>query len=150
MLITTKGRYALRLMIYVARADEGEKVALRYVAESENISLKYLEQLAHILVKAGLLKSVRGHGGGYILARPADQIKAGDVLRAAEGTTAPVACEGLDGVCPREDVCSTVSFWAGLDKVIEEYVDGATLADLAAEDEGEDATRRMLASLAKF
>ena len=95
MLVTTKGRYAMRLMIYIANFHD-RKVALREVAENENISLKYLEQLAHDLVAANLLKCVRGHGGGYLLARPAEDISAGDILRAAEGTTAPVACAALE------------------------------------------------------
>ncbi len=134
MLVTTKGRYAMRLMIYIASVSE-RKVALREVAENENISLKYLEQLAHDMVAADLLKSVRGHGGGYLLARPAEDVKAGEILRAAEGTTAPVACAALEenGIgCPREKECSTVSFWAGLDEVIENYVDNVSLADLTA------------------
>lgn len=131
MLVTTKGRYAMRLMTYIAGLPD-QKVALRTVSEAEGISLKYLEQLAHDLVQNDLLKSVRGHGGGYLLARNAADIKAGDVLRAVEGSTAPVACAALEdgGVCPREKMCSTVDFWAGLDRVIEDYVDGVTLADL--------------------
>ena len=149
MLVTSKGRYALRLMIYVARAGEGQKVALRYVAEAENISQKYLEQLAHTLVGAGLLVSVRGKGGGYKLARLAAELSAGDVLRAAEGDTQSVACDGLDGVCPREDECSTVAFWKGLDKVIEDYVDGVTL-DQLAKDDSAAATARMLQRLSKL
>lgn len=134
MLVTTKGRYAMRMMVFIASFPEGQKVALRHVAEAENISLKYLEQLAHLLVGAGLLKSVRGHGGGYVLGKPAEEIRAGDILRAVEGTTVPVACSALEegGECPRETTCSTVSFWAGLDEVIEDYVDKATLAELAA------------------
>ena len=131
MLATTKGRYAMRLMAYIAGYPE-RKVALKEVAENEDISLKYLEQLAHDMVQAGLLTSVRGHGGGYTLERDASEIKAGDILRAAEGSTAPVACPVLQkGVCPRERECSTVGFWEGLDKVIEDYVDNVTLADLA-------------------
>ena len=132
MLVTTKGRYAMRLMAYIASNPE-RKVALREVAENEGISLKYLEQLAHDLIAAKLLVSVRGHGGGYQLARAADDILAGDVLRAVEGTTSPVACAALeeDGPgCPREEICSTVAFWSGLDDVIEKYVDGVTLANL--------------------
>ena len=131
MLVTTRGRYAMRLMAYLA-SFPNRKVALREVAENEGISLKYLEQLAHDMVKAELLSSVRGHGGGYMLACDAEQIKAGDILRAAEGSTSPVACAALEegGECPREELCSTVSFWAGLDQVIEDYVDGTTLADL--------------------
>lgn len=132
MLVTTKGRYAMRLMAYIA-SFPGRKVALREVAENEMISLKYLEQLAHEMVRADLLTSTRGHGGGYSLSRDAESIKAGDVLRAAEGTTAPVACAALEdgGECPREQMCTTVDFWSGLDDVIESYVDGVTLADLA-------------------
>lgn len=128
MLVTTKGRYAMRLMAYIASFPD-RKVALREASENEGISLKYLEQLAHDLVAAGLLKSVRGHGGGYLLARDASEIKAGDILRAAEGTTTPVACSALveGGSCPRETLCTTVDFWAGLDAVIEDYVDGVTL-----------------------
>ena len=132
MLISSKGRYALRLMIYIAAFGDAEgKIALREVAAREDISLKYLEQLVRPLMQAGLLHSVRGKGGGYALARPAEEICAGDILRAAEGTTAPVACEGLEGACQRADLCSTVKFWTGLDAVIEEYVDGVTLAELA-------------------
>ena len=132
MLISSKGRYALRLMIYIAAFGDAEgKIALREVAAREDISLKYLEQLVRPLMQAGLLRSVRGKGGGYALSRPADEIRAGDILRAAEGTTAPVACEGLEGACERAGLCSTVKFWTGLDAVIEEYVDGVTLAELA-------------------
>lgn len=132
MLVTTKGRYAMRLMVYIGSHPD-RKVALREAAEAEGLSLKYLEQVAHEMVSANLLVSVRGHGGGYELARDASEILAGDVLRAAEGSTAPVACAALEdggAGCPREDVCSTVEFWSGLDKVIEEYVDSVSLKNL--------------------
>lgn len=133
MLISSKGRYALRLMIYIAALGGSEgKIALREVADREKISLKYLEQLVRPLMQAGLLKSVRGKGGGYMLAKPAEDVRAGDILRAAEGTTSPVACDGIDNSCARSDLCSTVRFWRGLDDVIESYVDGVTLAELAA------------------
>ena len=133
MLISSKGRYALRLMIYIAAFGDAEgKIALREVADREKISLKYLEQLVRPLMHAGLLKSVRGKGGGYMLAKPAEDVRAGDILRAAEGTTSPVACDGIDNSCARSDLCSTVRFWRGLDEVIENYVDGVTLAELAA------------------
>lgn len=133
MLVSTKGRYALRLMIRIAQAGPEGKVSLREVAEGEDISVKYLEQLARPLVHAGLLASVRGKGGGYRLALEASALRAGDVLRAVEGTTSPVACLGLESgaTCPRLAECTTVQFWAGLDEVIERYVDGVTLADLA-------------------
>ena len=132
MLVTTRGRYAMRLMIYVASFPD-RNVALREVSENEDISLKYMEQLAHDLVKNELLVSVRGHRGGYKLARDASEILAGQILRAAENSTSSVACAALeeDGPgCPRAQTCATVSFWAGLDKVIEDYVDSITLADL--------------------
>lgn len=134
MLISTKGRYALRLMIDIAaQGDEGTLVTMRQAAERQDLSVKYLEQLGGALVKAGVLKSIRGVSGGYLLAKSASQITAGDVLRAAEGSTAPVAClaEG-DDVCPRRDSCSALPFWRGLDDAIEAYVDSVSLADLAA------------------
>ncbi|WP_139650607.1 RrF2 family transcriptional regulator [Raoultibacter phocaeensis] len=131
MMISTKGRYALRLMIDIAEQGEGSRVPLREVAERQSISIKYLEQLAGSLVRVGLLKSMRGARGGYVLTRPALEITAGDILRAAEGSCAPVACLEDDfGVCPRRDECNTISFWEGLDRTIEEYVDGVSLADL--------------------
>ena len=144
MLITSKGRYALRLMIYIAAfgGDGAEgadgtvpaacsKISLREVSERERISLKYLEQLVRPLMAAGLLKSVRGKGGGYVLGKPAAEIRAGDILRAAEGDKSAVACEGLEGACGRSDLCSTVRFWTGLEEAIDTYVDGVTLAELA-------------------
>ena len=94
MLVTTKGRYAMRLMIYIASSPD-RKVTLREVAENEGISLKYLEQLAHDMVASGLLNSMRGHGGGYLLSRPAAKISAGDILRAAEGTTGLPSRKGV-------------------------------------------------------
>ena len=132
MLVTTKGRYAMRLMIRIAQQGPNGRIPLRKVAEGEDISLKYLEQVVRPLMNAGLVRSVRGKGGGYALARPAGEIRAGDVLRAAEGSTVPVVCLALDDDtegCPRKDACTTVRFWAGLDEVIEQYVDSATLAD---------------------
>lgn len=132
MLVSSKGRYALRLMIYIAAFGEREgRISLRTVAERESISLKYLEQLVRPLLQAGLLTSVRGKGGGYELGRSASEMTAGDILRAAEGDTAAVACEGLEGACSRSDLCSTVRFWTGLEAAIDEYVEGVTLADLS-------------------
>lgn len=132
MMISTRGRYALRLMIDIARQGEaGALVTMRQAAEREDLSVKYLEQLGGALVKAGVLKSVRGVSGGYLLARPADQITAGDVLRATEGSCAPVSCleDGAEA-CPRRDQCVAINFWRGLDQAIEDYVDNVTLADL--------------------
>ena len=116
-------------MIDIARQGEaGALVTMRQAAEREDLSVKYLEQLGGALVKAGVLKSVRGV---YLLARPADQITAGDVLRATEGSCAPVSCleDGAEA-CPRRDQCVAINFWRGLDQAIEDYVDNVTLADL--------------------
>ena len=105
MLISSKGRYALRLMIYIAALGDAEgKIALREVADREHISQKYLEQLVRPLMKAGLLKSVRGKGGGYMMAKDPAEVRAGDILRAVEGSTAPVACDGIDNSCTRSDL----------------------------------------------
>lgn len=139
MKISTKGRYALRLMIVIASKDGDAYTTLREVSEDQSISVKYLEQLVGSLTDAGLLVGHRGIHGGYSMAKPADQISVGDILRASEGGIAPVACleEGY-GVCPRRDACETLSFWQGLDDVIAEYVDGVKLSDLVNEALGEN------------
>jgi len=131
MLVTTKGRYALRMMLNIAGYGTDCKIALRKVAEEEKISLKYLEQLAPSMVEAGLLTSARGHGGGYALARPASEISVGDVLRIAEDGITPVACTAIDSECFDGKECPTKKFWAGLSKIIDDYIDKPTLADLA-------------------
>ena len=135
MLISSKGRYSLRLMAYVAQASDGsDTVSARTIADAEGLSLKYLEQLASAMTKAGYLTSVRGAAGGYKMAVDPSVLTAGDILRAAEGKAAvPVACMGLEDACPREDICNTLDFWAGLDNVIENYVDGVTLSQLVNE-----------------
>lgn len=132
MMISTKGRYAMRLMVDIALNAQEAPVSLKDVAKREDMPLKYLEQLVRSLVRVELLKSVRGQRGGYLLAREASSISAGDILRAAEGTTAPVAClEGPAAGCSRMDSCTTLSFWRGLDEAIEAYVDSVSLADIA-------------------
>ena len=140
MLISSKGRYALRLMIYIAALGDAEgKIALREVADRERISQKYLEQLVRPLMKAGLLKSVRGKGGGYVLTRPPEQYTVGEILRLTEGSLAPVAC--LDGDCKgcsRSDECPTLDVWKNLDKLINDYLNGVTLDQLVAPNEGYD------------
>ncbi len=137
MKISTKGRYALRFAIEVARKQGDGPVPLREAAQDQGISMKYLEQLAGQLAKAGLLKSTRGAHGGYSLSRAPEDITAGEVLRICEGGTAPVACLEDDyGICPRRSECETIAFWEGLDRVIEDYVNGITLADLIAPEAG--------------
>ena len=132
MLVSTKGRYALRMAIALARLQSvsDRPVSLKDIAEAECFSMKYLEQLARCLSSAGIITSSRGKYGGYKLSRPPEEILAGDVLRAAEGTTAPVSCLEDGALCPREGKCSTVAFWRGLDEVIEEYIDGVTIASM--------------------
>ena len=133
MLISSKGRYALRLAVCIAQAGPDAKVSLREVAEREELSLKYLEQIARPMVSAGLLASVRGKGGGYRLTREPDQYTIGEVLRLTEGSLAPVAClEANAESCPRMFDCRTISLWRGLDEVVNKYLDGITVADLIA------------------
>lgn len=134
MRISTKGRYALRLAIDVAQQQGSGPVSLREASQRQGFSAKYIEQLASQLMHAGILESVRGAHGGYKLARGAEEITAGEILRASEGSTAPVACLEDDfGVCPLREECATISFWEGLDAAIETYVDGVSLADLASQ-----------------
>ncbi len=131
-MISTKGRYALRLMIDVAAYSNGEVVSLKDISKRQDVSIKYLEQVVSLLVKGGMLISVRGNNGGYLLTKKPSEYTAGDILRVAEGTLAPIACLQLDPIeCERQDSCSTIDFWRGYYKVINDYVDNITLEDLA-------------------
>ena len=132
MMISTKGRYALRVLIDMAEHQTDGYIPLKEIAKRQDISEKYLESIVKSLVKGGVVEGMRGKGGGYMMAKDPVEVRAGDILRAVEGSTAPVACDGIDNSCARSDLCSTVKFWRGLDDVIEKYVDGVTLADLAA------------------
>lgn len=131
MKISTKGRYALRMVIDIAEHAEEGPVALRESAQRTGISVKYMEQLAGQLTRYGVLRSTRGAHGGYSLSRPATDITAGDILRASEGSMATVACleEGA-GICPMRGECETVDFWTGLDRTIESYVDSVSVDDM--------------------
>ena len=131
-MISTKGRYALRLMIDIAAYSNGEVVSLKDISNRQNVSIKYLEQVVSLLTKNGMLMSVRGNNGGYRLTRSASSYTAGEILRAAEGTLAPVACLQCDPIqCDRVEICSTIDFWKGFNNVINNYVDNITLEDLA-------------------
>ncbi len=130
-MISTKGRYALRLMIDIASYSTGDPVTLKDVSKRQDVSIKYLEQVVSLLVKRGFLISVRGNNGGYMLARNPKDYTAGDIIRCAEGTLAPVSCLQTDcNVCPRKDICSTLDFWKGFYNVVNDYVDSVTLEDL--------------------
>jgi len=132
MKISSKGRYALRMMIDIARQDTGEWISIKDISERQGISVKYLEQIVTNLNKSGLLKSSRGPQGGYMLAKPSEDYTVGQILRVIEGNFAPVAClETETNLCERRSICPTLQFWEGLYDVINHYVDSVTLKDLA-------------------
>ncbi|MBQ9330890.1 MAG: Rrf2 family transcriptional regulator [Oscillibacter sp.] len=142
MKISTKGRYALRLMMDVAEHDGEGYVSLKDAAERQGISLKYLEQIAGVLSKAGLLHSGRGAQGGYRLAKPPESYSVGSILRLTEGNLAPVAClEGPENLCQRCGECPTLDFWTGLYAVVNDYIDRYTLADLLEEQRRKQSAR---------
>ena len=131
MKISTKGRYGLRVMIDIASHSEEEYIALKDIAARLNITVKYLEQIVAPLNKAGFLSSMRGNSGGHKLALSPDDCKVGDILRVMEGNLSPVECVASGEVeCPLAESCATVSFWKGLDDVVNNYIDSYTLADL--------------------
>ena len=131
MKFSTKGRYALRLMVELAGHDPAENVPLKEISERQQISIKYLEQIITGLSRAGLVKAGRGSQGGYRLTKAPSRYTAGEILRAMEGDLAPIPClEGEENLCPHCDSCRTLPFWAGLGKAIDDYVDSVTLEDL--------------------
>lgn len=135
MKISTRGRYALRFMIDLAIHSENQYIALKDISARQAISVKYLEQIASLLSKHGFLISTRGQQGGYKLARPTEKYTVGEILRLTEGPLAPVACLNNPNLpCERLSVCKTLSFWKGLYKVIEDYVDNYTLQDLVEQE----------------
>ena len=135
MLISTKGRYALRVMIDLAEHQSEDFIPLKVIAERQEISEKYLESIIKLLVKAKLLNGLRGKGGGYQLTRAPEQYTVGSILRLTEESLAPVAClEDGAASCPRMASCRTLPLWQGLNKVINDSLDHVTLADLVQSD----------------
>jgi transcriptional regulator, Rrf2 family len=131
MKISTKGRYALRLMVDLAEHRENGFIALKDVAKRQNISKKYLEQIVPVLNGAGLLITNRGNKGGYRLAKPPSEYTVGDILRITEGSIAPVSClETEVNYCERKNCCQTLFVWEGLYKTVNEYLDGITVQDI--------------------
>jgi Rrf2 family protein len=128
MKISTRGRYALRVMIDLAINGKENYISLKDIANRQEISMKYLEQIVSILNKAGLVDTLRGNNGGYKLNRKPSEYRVGDILRVAEGDLTPVYC--VHEECSRKKNCKTYSFWKGLDQVISDYVDSKTLDDL--------------------
>lgn len=131
MLISTKGRYALRVMLELTENAEGQFVPLKEITEQQNISQKYLESIMVLLSKSGFVEAVHGKGGGYRLSKAPSEYKVGDILRLTEGTLAPVMCleEGAKP-CERAQECKTLPLWNGLNKVIGEYLDSVSLEDI--------------------
>lgn len=132
MKISTKGRYALRMLTDIAaHQSESGSVALKDIAQRQGISKKYLEQIALVLTQSGLLRGSRGHQGGYRLTQSPEEITVAAIIRAAEGSLAPVAClETQPNACERCHDCETLFIWEGLDRVIQQYLDGITLQDV--------------------
>ncbi len=129
MKISTKGRYALRIMIDIAKNEKDNYVSINSISERQDISNKYIEQIISKLTKANLLTALRGHTGGYKLSRKPSEYKVGEILRVAEGDLNVIDCV-KDNNCPRKSICNTYYFWEGLDKVINEYADSYTLEEL--------------------
>lgn len=139
MMISTKGRYALRVMIDLAEHNSGEYIVLMDIAKRQGISEKYLEGIIAILSKNGLVSALRGRGGGYKLARAPETYTVGSILKATEGSLAPVAClDAETNTCERSTECRTLPMWVKLDQVINDFFEGITLTDLMQESNASD------------
>ena len=131
MLISTKGRYALRVMIDLAEHKDAERIPLKEIAERQDISQKYIEAIMTLLSKKGFVDAAHGKGGGYKLNRKPEEYKIGEILRLTEGSLSPVAClEAGAEDCPRKTNCRTLPLWTKLDELVEGYLDSVSLADL--------------------
>lgn len=131
MKISTKGRYALRMMIDIAEHSNNNPVPIKEISKRQGVSGKYLEQIVTNLTRTGLLRSERGSAGGYSLTKKPEQYTIGEILHAIEGKLAPVAClEDETNQCKRSNICKTLNFWKGLYKVIDDYIGSVTLQDL--------------------
>ncbi len=135
MKVSTRGRYALRLMVELAKREQDTPVSLKKISIGQEISYKYLEQIVKSLTGAGILRSVRGAQGGYLLNVSPEQITVGEILRVTEGSLTPVSClndtetpEEED--CNRQEKCEVYDFWKGLQDVVSEYIDSVTLHDM--------------------
>ena len=131
MMISTKGRYGLRLILDIAKESQGKPVPIKEISRRQDISDKYLEQIIMQFTKAGLVKSVRGAQGGYILTKPASEITAGEVLRAAEGSLAPVECCEIG--CDHSGGCITFGLYKRIKEAVDSVVDTTTIADMLSD-----------------
>ena len=131
-MISTKGRYALRVLIDLAEQDSDSPVPLKEIASRQGISEKYLQHIAKLLVDSKLLVGTSGKSGGYLMTRAPEDLSVAEVLAAAEGTLAPVACLACEDVdCERQDTCKTLPMWQKFDAMTRDFFDGVTIADLA-------------------
>ncbi len=131
MIISTRGRYALRVMMDLAEHDDGSFIPMKDVAQRQGVSLKYLERILPSLTKSGMIEGVHGKGGGYRLNARPGEIRVGDVLRLTEGDLAPVTCvEEKAHHCEHHDCCRTYPMWNQLNRLINDYLDGITLSAL--------------------
>jgi len=134
MIVSTKGRYALRVMVQFAQLGREEYIPLKEIAEKEGISQKYLESIMTTLSKAGFLDALHGKGGGYRLNRPAAEYTVGSILKLTEGSLNAVSCTTQGAAaCSRTECCETKPMWDKLDKMIDDFFEGITLADLLKE-----------------
>ena len=131
MMISTKGRYALQVMIDIAEHSDGQYITLKDIATRQDISEKYLESIIPVLSKSYFLEGVRGKGGGYKLTRSPENYSVGEILRLVEGPLAPVSClKSSDVTCEKSTFCKPLPMWAKLDDIINDYLDSVTLASL--------------------
>ncbi|MGN0710546.1 MAG: RrF2 family transcriptional regulator [Anaerovoracaceae bacterium] len=131
MMISTRGRYALRVMIDLAEHRNGEYIPMKDVAARQEISLKYLEKILPVLTKSNMIEGIHGKGGGYKLTREPEEYKVGEILRITEGDLAPVACLGCNAEpCTRTAECRTLPMWKKFNDMTNEYFDSITIADL--------------------
>ena len=136
MIVSTKGRYALRVMVNLAQHGREEYIPLKEIAETEGISQKYLESIMTVLSKAGFVDAVHGKGGGYRLNRSPDGYTVGGILKLTEGSLATVSCTSQGAAaCARSTCCQTLPMWERLDRMVDEFFEGITLGDLLRENE---------------
>ncbi len=134
MIVSTKGRYALRVMVYLAQRGQSTYIPLKEIAEEEGISQKYLEAIMTTLSKADFVDAVHGKGGGYRLNRSPEAYTVGGILKLTEGSLATVSCTTQGpAACQRSSCCHTLPMWERLDKMIDDFFEGITLADLLTE-----------------
>jgi Rrf2 family protein len=139
MMVSTKGRYALRVMVDLSEHNTGAYIPLKDIAERQEISKKYLESIMAVLSKAGFVGALNGKGGGYKLSRSPEEYTVGSILKLTEGTLAPVAClEQTCNTCKRAPECRTLPMWAELNRLTDRFFEGITVADLAKKSSGGD------------